>query len=209
MMNQLGARIRSLREQAGLSKAALARRVGVSDVTISYWENGIIQRIGHSRLQPLARALGCNITQLLGQQEERIEEPRAQMNYHALPMFVFDHSPESLNTGRSPISQLARSFLPARLRQLGDHLLLPDPACRFPFCEPGNFLLAERCTGFREEGLYLLEQHQHLTIRHVAQPSRHEIRLQDDQQHTIEQSAAGIRLHARLRAIWHFESLPA
>ena len=36
--------------EAGLSKAALARRVGVSDVTISYWESGTIKQIGHERL---------------------------------------------------------------------------------------------------------------------------------------------------------------
>ncbi|WP_325062977.1 helix-turn-helix domain-containing protein [Kushneria phosphatilytica] len=209
MMNELGARIRSFREQAGLSKAALARRVGVSDVTISYWENGIIRRIGHSRLQPLARALGCNITQLLGQQEYRVEDTRMGTDYQSLPMFVFDHSPDSLRADKPPISQLARSFLPEALRKLGDHLLIPDPDSHFPFCGPGNFMLAESCTGFQDEGLYLLEQRRLLTIRHVESPDPHEMILQDEQRQKLTQSAAEIRFYARLRAIWHFESLPA
>ncbi len=42
-MHLLGPRIKALREEAKLNKAALARRVGVSDVTISYWESGAIR----------------------------------------------------------------------------------------------------------------------------------------------------------------------
>ena len=64
-MDGLGPRIKQLRLQAGMSKAALARRVGVSDVTISYWESGTIKQIGHERLVALTSALCCSIKQLL------------------------------------------------------------------------------------------------------------------------------------------------
>ena len=56
-MESLGSRIKQLRLRAKLNKAALARKVGVSDVTISYWESGAIKQIGHERLVALADAL--------------------------------------------------------------------------------------------------------------------------------------------------------
>ena len=58
-MESLGSRIKQLRLRAKLNKAALARKVGVSDVTISYWESGAIKQIGHERLVALADALDC------------------------------------------------------------------------------------------------------------------------------------------------------
>lgn len=64
-MESLGSRIKQLRLRAKLNKAALARKVGVSDVTISYWESGAIKQIGHERLVALADALGCSLATLL------------------------------------------------------------------------------------------------------------------------------------------------
>lgn len=61
----LGERIKQLRHDAGLSKAGLARLVGVSDVSVHYWESGIIQQIGHERLLSLSNALGCTVDYLL------------------------------------------------------------------------------------------------------------------------------------------------
>ncbi|RUR33592.1 helix-turn-helix domain-containing protein [Vreelandella nanhaiensis] len=64
-MESLGSRIKQLRLRAKLNKAALARKVGVSDVTISYWESGAIKQIGHERLVALAEALDCSLATLL------------------------------------------------------------------------------------------------------------------------------------------------
>ena len=64
-MESLGSRIKQLRLRAKLNKAALARKVGVSDVTISYWESGAIKQIGHERLVALADALDCSLATLL------------------------------------------------------------------------------------------------------------------------------------------------
>src|SRR5690554_7093010 len=64
-MDSLGPRIKELRLEASLNKAALARKVGVSDVTIYYWESGAIRQIGHERLVALAQALGCPLSRLL------------------------------------------------------------------------------------------------------------------------------------------------
>ncbi len=74
-MDSLGNRIKQLRLQANLNKAALARKVGVSDVTISYWESGAIKQIGHERLVALADALGCTLGQLLEGETQLVTTP--------------------------------------------------------------------------------------------------------------------------------------
>jgi len=58
-------RIMRLRTERRLSKAALSRRVGVSDVTVHYWESGKIAEIGHTKLLGLAQALGITVSELL------------------------------------------------------------------------------------------------------------------------------------------------
>lgn len=54
------------RTRAGLSKGELARRIGVSDVSIGYWETGVTVQIGHLRLLSLAAALGIAASELIG-----------------------------------------------------------------------------------------------------------------------------------------------
>ncbi|MCL7938845.1 helix-turn-helix domain-containing protein [Halomonas sp. ATCH28] len=63
--DSLATRILQLREAAGLTKADLARCIGVSDVTIGYWETGNIKQIGHERLLTLASAFGISVSELL------------------------------------------------------------------------------------------------------------------------------------------------
>jgi len=62
----LGDTIREHRERLLISKAELARRVGVSDVSVLYWESGKIEEIGHNNLIRLARALGLTVSELVG-----------------------------------------------------------------------------------------------------------------------------------------------
>lgn len=61
----LNERIALLRIQAGLTKAELGRRVGTSDVTIAYWERGVISEIGHVKLMRLAAEFGITVSELL------------------------------------------------------------------------------------------------------------------------------------------------
>lgn len=59
-----GATIKRLREQQGLTQAALAAQVGVSDKAISKWETGKgLPDI--ALLEPLAAALAVSVTELL------------------------------------------------------------------------------------------------------------------------------------------------
>lgn len=61
----LGRRIRRLREAAGLSKAELAKRVGVSDVAVGYWESGESKTVNSANLVSLGIALGISVSDLL------------------------------------------------------------------------------------------------------------------------------------------------
>lgn len=62
---KLGERIRYYRIQKGLNKASLGRIVGVSDVSVSYWESGQISEVGHRKLCRLCQALGVSLDTLL------------------------------------------------------------------------------------------------------------------------------------------------
>lgn len=58
-------RLTRLRLEAGLTKRDLARRVGVSDVAVLYWESGEVRVIGHGHLLKLAQAFGITVSELL------------------------------------------------------------------------------------------------------------------------------------------------
>ncbi|MGM0695134.1 MAG: helix-turn-helix domain-containing protein [Pseudomonadota bacterium] len=58
-------RITRLRLEAGLTKRDLARRVGVSDVAVLYWESGEVRVIGHGHLLRLAQAFEITVSELL------------------------------------------------------------------------------------------------------------------------------------------------
>lgn len=64
-MSELGQRIALERERLGVTRAALARLVGVSDVSVHYWERGVIKQIGHNNLLALARVFGLTVSELL------------------------------------------------------------------------------------------------------------------------------------------------
>jgi transcriptional regulator with XRE-family HTH domain len=61
----LGARIRQRRRQLGYSQEQLAQRVGVTFQQIQKYEHGA-NRVSFSRLVEVARALKCNLVDLVG-----------------------------------------------------------------------------------------------------------------------------------------------
>ena len=61
--------LKARREALGMNKASLAEKVGVSDVTIGYWENGSITSIGHHNLLNLAWVLKTSVGALIGETE--------------------------------------------------------------------------------------------------------------------------------------------
>lgn len=58
-------KIKQLREKSGMTKAQLSRAVGVTDVTVGYWESSAIKEIGSDKLLKLAGAFGISVSELL------------------------------------------------------------------------------------------------------------------------------------------------
>ncbi|ARS53629.1 helix-turn-helix domain-containing protein [Kushneria konosiri] len=202
-MNELGERIRKLREQCGLSKAELARRVGVSDVTISYWENGTIKRVGHSRLEPLARALRCSIAHLLGKARETSDGSHAIVL--SLPLYPLTASPETIGISAMPISHLSMGFIDNELIRKDDYLLIPQKLEHFDFCPQGTLMLARKCARFDGNGLYLVEKNARLMIKRVEQDFDMTLNIFGDaESHDPEENAQSNDLvfHAAIPVIW-------
>lgn len=200
-MNKLGERIRTLREQCGLSKAELARRVGVSDVTISYWENGTIQRVGHSRLEPLSRALRCSIQHLLGHEKADVESDTRP----ALPLYALTFLPESIKQRAAPLAYMPATLFDISRLAPRDYLLVPKAGDRFDYCREGSFLLARHCRNFNGEGLYLLERQGRLMIRRVRQPQEKGLELFSEENEATPLECCQrneLEFHARIAAIW-------
>jgi transcriptional regulator with XRE-family HTH domain len=70
----LGARLRELREAAGLSQKALAERAGLSQRNVANWELGLREPI-LSGAVAVAKALGVTVEALL-EEPESITEPK-------------------------------------------------------------------------------------------------------------------------------------
>lgn len=198
-MNELGERIRTLREQCGLSKAELSRRVGVSDVTISYWENGTIRRVGHSRLEPLSRALRCSIQHLLGNEKAEDEAPPT------LPLYPLTFLPESIKKRTVPLAYMPATLFAVSQSAPRDYLLVPNAGDRFDYCREGSFLLARSCRKFDGEGLYLLERQGRLMIRRVRQQLQKDLALFSEENEAAPLECCErdeLEFHARIAAIW-------
>ncbi|SHM38430.1 helix-turn-helix domain-containing protein [Vreelandella subglaciescola] len=155
-MESLGARIKHFRLKAGLSKAALARHVGVSDVTVSYWESGAIKQVGHERLVALADALSCPLNALL---EGEGSTPLAVL----------------LHTGSLPWEQ--RQAMPTDPGKLpldvpweGEAFLAtPAPNTRFAPLKTGDLALLGPTTRFHHAGHYLIQRDEMTEITHLLQ----------------------------------------
>ncbi|REC95844.1 helix-turn-helix domain-containing protein [Kushneria indalinina] len=202
-MNELGERIRKLREQCGLSKAELARRVGVSDVTISYWENGTIKRVGHSRLEPLARALRCSISHLLSNTRDTSGGSHAMLL--SLPLYPLTISPETVGINAVPISHFPMGFIDNGLIKKDDYLLTPQHPGHFDFCPPGTLMLARHCSRFNGNGLYLIEKDARMMVKRVEQAFNMILNIFGEaNSHDPEEKTHGdeIVFHAAIPAVW-------
>lgn len=74
----LGARMKQLREEQGLSQEDLAERVGTAQSTISQLEQGA-RNPSYRTLRSLADALGISVSYLLGEAEVEKLEPEEEV----------------------------------------------------------------------------------------------------------------------------------
>ncbi|WP_251976836.1 helix-turn-helix domain-containing protein [Salinicola avicenniae] len=164
--------------QAGLSKAALARRVGVSDVTISYWESGTIKQIGHERLVSLTSALDCSIRELLDDDSlnaTMAAAPAAQsravlsLQTHLTAPWerLENHGEEALST----VQMLTQDC----------YLVTPAEHESFDFLYDGDLAAVAPCEQFQQDGLYLLEREGRLQIQYLERLASGRMRVSGEQ----------------------------
>ncbi|WP_111412571.1 helix-turn-helix domain-containing protein [Billgrantia lactosivorans] len=197
-MDALGERIKHLRLQANLNKAALARKVGVSDVTISYWESGAIKQIGHERLVALADALGCSLAQLL--------EGEARLT--PAPLYLRGQPPVPWLDPNANRFMISNEILAGVDWQGECYLVTPAPGERFDYLDSGDlaaFGPTERCD---QPGRYLIEGAGGLYIGQLEQGERGELLFSSGADDTavpvpLETSE---RVVGRLLACWRMES---
>ncbi|WP_242597570.1 helix-turn-helix domain-containing protein [Billgrantia antri] len=146
-MDSLGQRIKRLRLQANLNKAALARKVGVSDVTISYWESGAIKQIGHERLVALADALGCSLGQLL--------EGDAKLT--PTPLYLRGQPPVPWLDSNANQFTLSNEILAGVDWQGECYLVTPAPGERFDHLDSGDLAAFGPTESCDQPGHYLIE----------------------------------------------------
>nr|WP_299245545.1 helix-turn-helix transcriptional regulator [uncultured Halomonas sp.] len=200
-MEALGARIKQLRQQAKLSKAALARKVGVSDVSISYWESGTIRQVGHERLLALADALGCSLEDLLKTPISQPQPPSQRVLYiqaHQSPPWLQQAAPVTI-LGNIPVPNLC-----------GDcHLVTPAPGERFDFIDPGDLAAILPTNTFVQDGLYIVEHFGKLIVRYLSHTDNGDIDISDESRH-MEQVPLGdlpYKLLGQVRALWQLTEM--
>lgn len=197
-MDSLGPRIKQLRQQANLNKAALARKVGVSDVTISYWESGAIKQIGHERLVALAEALQCPLSRLLDGDDAVFVAPLYLHRYQPAPWLD-----PAANRITFPGELLAGTDWP------GDcYLITPAPGERFDFLAEGDLAVVGPTETFDRPGRYLLEEGERLFIAQLERNERGELlcsgEQDDDGPHPLTENQ---RVVGKLLIRWHPEAL--
>ncbi|WP_444988763.1 helix-turn-helix domain-containing protein [Halomonas mongoliensis] len=191
-MDSLGPRIKELRLEANLNKAALARKVGVSDVTISYWESGAIRQIGHERLVALAQALGCSLSRLLeGDGVNR-----------ATPLYLHSQPPAPWQDPAAGRIELPFELVPAQQWEGECYLLTPAPGERFDFLTEGDLIAVAPTELFQQAGLYLVEREGQHCIRRVTQAEDGKLWFSAEQEATAEEHRPAIRLLGKLVGRW-------
>ena len=69
-----GKRIKARRKQLGMSAETLASMVGMSPTTIYRYENGEIEKVDSTKLEPIAVALATTPAYLMGWEDEKADE---------------------------------------------------------------------------------------------------------------------------------------
>ncbi|QTF93897.1 helix-turn-helix transcriptional regulator [Halomonas sp. BM-2019] len=191
-MDSLGPRIKELRLEANLNKAALARRVGVSDVTISYWESGAIRQIGHERLVALAQALGCPLSRLL----------EGDGGSRAAPLYLRRLPPAPWQDPAAGRIELPFELVPQLSWEGECFLVTPAPGETFDFLAEGDLVAVAPTEIFRQPGLYLTEREGRHCICKVTQGDSGELQFAGQDDSTPSGYTPDTRLLGKLVARW-------
>ncbi|GHE20094.1 helix-turn-helix domain-containing protein [Halomonas urumqiensis] len=191
-MDSLGSRIKTLRLEAKLNKAALARKVGVSDVTISYWESGAIKQIGHERLVALAQALGCPLSRLIEGSASR----------RPAPLYLRSAPPSPWQQPSAGSIEVPFELVPDQQWEGDCYLLTPAPGEKFDFIAAGDLVAVAPTEVFRQPGTYLIEMEGQHFVRRVSQNDAGELRFEGEGSTEATAYTASTRLLGKLVARW-------
>lgn len=191
-MDSLGPRIKELRLEANLNKAALARRVGVSDVTISYWESGAIRQIGHERLVALAQALECSLSRLLD----------GDNGNRATPLYLRRLPPAPWRDPAAGRIELPFELVPTQHWEGECYLLTPAPGEHFDFLAPEDLIAVAPTAIFREAGLYLVEHEGRHRVKRVTQGEDGKLQFSGQESTVMADASPDTRLLGKLVARW-------
>ncbi|MBS9404493.1 helix-turn-helix transcriptional regulator [Halomonas sp. TRM85114] len=196
-MDSLGPRIKALRLEAKLNKAALARRVGVSDVTISYWESGAIKQIGHERLVALAKALECPLSSLIEGSQKHV----------AAPLYLHRRPPAPWQDPTAKPIELPFELVPAQQWEGSCYLMTPAPGESFEFLREGDLVAIAPTEEFRRAGLYLIEMGGSHLVRQVSQNNSGELQFEGEHDAEVTAFSQDCRLLGKLVARWQAHPL--
>lgn len=76
-MENMGERIKRLREQKGMTQDDLAQRLGVNKAAISKYEKGIVENLKRSTIKSMASILNVSPSYLMCLEDERTQEEKA------------------------------------------------------------------------------------------------------------------------------------
>lgn len=101
---KFGEILKTLRTKKGLTLDEVAKKIGVSNATVSRWETGEIKNIGSDKIGALADVLGTSTEYLLG----RSTNPTATETNNPVPIYMDDEYIISTQTPEIAVSQRYR-----------------------------------------------------------------------------------------------------
>ena len=115
MANDMGKKLRELRDARGLTQREVANAVGVTEATVSRWESGHINNMRRDKIESLAKVLQVSPLVIMGRDDESPAPPAAQpptAPYH----------PELTERGERDIMISASSLSPVLNEEEREHL---------------------------------------------------------------------------------------
>lgn len=97
----VGERIKSLREQQGMTLEELGSKVGVGKSTVRKWENGMIENMRRDKIAKLAAALGVTPLYLMGWDNQKAPLPSNVSIPAARPIPILG----TIGCGEGPIGE--------------------------------------------------------------------------------------------------------
>ena len=150
-MNSVGNRIKTARQQLGLSQSALAEQLRVSQPTVANWENGS-HAPRHSALSKLSLSLDTSTSWLLGDNLSAVSPTQTGALHHA-PLLAWPKKRGDLDT--TPV----QGYITLSAQASRPFAIITQSEPMLTAFERGSIVIFDRgVTQTSSSGLYLVEQ---------------------------------------------------